>query len=200
MDHLLPQFARVFGTPVEETIFVAVVPDSESAQAKESSAISTRDGIIVYDTNPSILTGLFGHEIVHQLMHHPGSSWYALPAVIEEGFAYLVDFGLNGTSRIVFTGTLPHKVVDHLLSLSLHDFNKQGGDEKKSTVYMAMYLTASLGRDELNALALQAHERGFATIPSEWIHDALDAAQRRRALHHPEGSSPPAVECGPTLR
>ncbi len=193
MDDLLPQIAAAFGNPVGETVFVAVAPDCQSAQLK-SGAISGSGGILLYDTDPSRIVGNLGHEIVHVVVGDRPSCWNRLPVVLEEGLCCLVDYGLEGTDKVVLEGYMPTPVVEHYLGLSQRDLHSQEGDEIRATYRSATYMAGLLGFQRLEALCRRACGEGHALIPTEWILAALEEVE---ILRHSKDPAAPSSSVDP---
>lgn len=177
---LLPQIAAAFGVPILEPVFVAVVPDSQSAWAKRAPAISTPYGILVFDTSPDQIAGHIGHEIVHTVTRYRRSHWNTLPIIVEEGLCTLVGYGLNGAKEVALDGEIPAAVVEHYLRLELEDLHLLEGDERTVAYLAATYIAGVLGFDKIQELSIAARKEGHALIPTDWILEAMEEAERVR--------------------
>ncbi len=182
MHAILPQIMAALDSEVAETIIVDISPDLNSKWARRSPAVSSPDGIIVFDPDPDLMAGYLGHEVVHMLVHHQESFWTATPVILEEGIANLVGRGLDGIGEVIITGHLPEVVVESLLKTRLEDMHEQEGDEREGTYRMATYLAAILGLERIKDLSRQAHEAGHATIQTEVLLRAIEEAEGLREL------------------
>ncbi len=182
VDALLPQIAAAFGDPELGTVIVAAVPDRDSEQARPPYATSRWNGIILYDTDPDSVPGHLGHELVHLVTHFRISSWNTLPVVLEEGLCCLVGYGLTGASEVEIHGYLPRILVEHFVNMSLRDLHAQELEDSQATGRCGTYLAGLLGFDRLEALTRRAHVAGHDVVPTAWILEAVDEAERLRPL------------------
>lgn len=182
VDALLPQIAAAFGDPMLGTVIVAAVPDHDSEQARPPYAVSGRNGIIVYDTDPERVVGHLGHELVHMVTHFRISPWNTLPSVLEEGLCCLVGYGLAGAREVVLEGALPRTLVEHFVNMSSEDRQAEELEDRQATDRCGTYLAGLLGFDRLEALTRRAHASGLVVVPTEWILEAVDEAESLRPL------------------
>lgn len=184
---VLPEISRALDVPVTAPVFVAMMPECHSAQAKRANAIANSYGVIVYDASPEKLAGHIGHELVHTLARYRVSSWNTLPIVLEEGLCTLVGHGLSGAKQVVIEGYFPRPAIEQYLSTKLGDLHALEGEPLDAAYLAATYMAAVLGFSKLQELTQRAHAAGHATIPTPWVLNALEDVER---LRHADGPEP----------